>query len=135
MFGFHFFQYFSSFLNLSKLYGQVLPFLDHFLPKNDKIWILLFTFHSQHLNVLTYFSYLFFKISGGEKRGRWRTWEQRYTEIFKILSLTLHRKDNNRLLLTDFPWGNTKRNDWNKLPLLQTLAIAIKFSLVYFLLH
>ena len=31
------FQYFSSLLNLRKLYGQLLAFLDQFLPKNDKI--------------------------------------------------------------------------------------------------
>ena len=37
MFGFLLFQYFSSFLNISKLYGQLLAFLDQFLPKNDKI--------------------------------------------------------------------------------------------------
>ena len=48
------FQYFSSsLLNLSKLYGQLIAFLDEFLPKNNKILIFLFTFLSQHLNFLT----------------------------------------------------------------------------------
>ena len=37
MFGFYFFDILAPFLNLNKLYGQLLPFLDHFLPKNDKI--------------------------------------------------------------------------------------------------
>ena len=37
MFGFYFLDILAPFLNLDKLYGQLLPFLDHFLPKNDKI--------------------------------------------------------------------------------------------------
>ena len=37
IFGLFLFQHVSSFLNLSKLYGQSLAFLDQFLPKNDKI--------------------------------------------------------------------------------------------------
>ena len=37
MFGFYFLDILAPFLNLNKLYGQLLPFLDQFLPKNDKI--------------------------------------------------------------------------------------------------
>ena len=37
MFGFYLFNILAYFLNLSKLYGQLLAFLYQFLPKNDKI--------------------------------------------------------------------------------------------------
>ena len=35
---------------------ESLAILDQYLPKNDKIWIFLFTFHTQPLNFLAYFS-------------------------------------------------------------------------------
>ena len=92
MFGFYLFNMLAHFKPKQTLWTA---FLDQFLPKNNKKWIFQFTFHSKRLKVLTYSPQLFFKISGGERRGRWRTWEQRYTELFKIQSLTLHRKDNN----------------------------------------
>ena len=92
IFGFYLFNMLAHFKPKQTLWTA---FLDQFLPKNNKKWIFQFTFHSKRLKVLAYSPQLFFKISGGERRGRWRTWEQRYTELFKIQSPTLHRKDNN----------------------------------------
>ena len=93
MFGFYLFNMLAH-LNLGKLYGQ--HSWISFSLKMIRNEFFLFTFHSKHLKVHTYTPQLFFKISGGEKRGRWRTWEQMYTNLFKIQCLTLHRKDNNR---------------------------------------
>ena len=55
MFGFYQFNILAYFLSLSKLYGQLLAFLYQFLFKNDKIWIFLFTYHSQRRSFLKYF--------------------------------------------------------------------------------
>ena len=54
MFSFYLFNILAYFLNLSKLYGQLLAFLYQYLSKNDKILIFLFTYHSQHLSFLKY---------------------------------------------------------------------------------
>ena len=54
MFGFYLFNILAYFLNLSKLYGQLLAFLYQFLSKNDNILIFPFTFHSRHPKPLKY---------------------------------------------------------------------------------